>query len=135
MNKTLTMLIMDPPYEASATATALRIMDAAIRKGHDLNVFAFEGAVSLTLNGQKPHPNPVHETSVEEENHPTTVAFVQGLFDLARDKGVKLDWVTCGFCVAERGAEDSLEATRKAGPPAFVEMIDNTHATIVIPTK
>ena len=135
MKKTLTMMLMDPPYEDSRTATALRIADAAIKKGHHVNVFAFEGAVSLSLNGQKPHPNPVHETTVEEENHPTTAGFVQALFDSARDQGVQLDWVNCGFCVAERGAENALEATRKGGPPDFAKMLENTHTTLVIATK
>ncbi len=69
MGKTLTVCIMEPPYEAASSTTAMRIIDSALRKGINVNVFAFEGAVSLSCKDQKPHPNPVHGTSVEEESH------------------------------------------------------------------
>jgi tRNA 2-thiouridine synthesizing protein D len=135
MTKTLTMMVMDPPYEAASTTTALRIVDSALRKGHNVNVFAFEGGVSLTMAGQKPHPNPVHQTSVEEENHPTTRAFIASLFELAKERGVKLDWVNCGFCVDERGADDWIAGPRRGGPPDFYKMLNESNATIMIPTK
>lgn len=40
---------MDAPYESPNSTTALRIIDAALRKGHNVNVFAYEGAVNLTM--------------------------------------------------------------------------------------
>ncbi len=135
VSKTLTLLIMDPPYEVATTTTSLRIIDSALRKGHNVNVFAFEGAVSLALSGQKPHPNPVHGTSVEEEKHPTTKAFIASLFELAKDRGVKLDWVNCGMCVDERGAEPWIDGPRRGGPPDFHKMLKASDATLVIPTK
>ena len=66
MAKTLTISIMEPPYESATSTTSMRIIDAALRKGMNVNVFAYEGAVSLTIKDQKPHPNPVHGTSVDE---------------------------------------------------------------------
>lgn len=135
MPKTLTMLMMDPPYEAAASTTAMRIVDAALRKGINVNVFAYEGAVSLTMADQKPHPNPVHGTSVEEEKHPTTKDFVAALFTLAQEKGAKLEWVNCGLCVDERGAGNWIPGPRRGGPPDFLEMINNADATIVIPSS
>ena len=69
---TLTIALMDPPYGSETTTTALRIADAAVRKGHKVNVFAYEGAVTLTMKGQAPHPNPVKGTTVESQDHPTT---------------------------------------------------------------
>jgi tRNA 2-thiouridine synthesizing protein D len=135
MAKTLTLLIMDPPYESANTTTAMRIIDSAIRKGHNVNVFAYEGAVSLTMESQRAHPNPVHGTSAEEENHPTTKDFVAALFALAAEHGVKLDWVNCGFCVDERGADNWIEGPRRGGPPDFAAMVKASDSTIVIPTK
>ena len=135
MAKTLTMMVMDPPYESANTTTQMRIIDCAIRKGHNVNVFAFEGGVSLTMAGQKAHPNPVHKTSVEEEKHPTTKTLVASLFKLANEKGVKLDWVNCGFCVDERGAEPWIEGPRRGGPPDFHKMINDSNQTLLIPTK
>ena len=67
---TITIALMDPPYEAETTTTAMRIMDAAVRKGHQVNVFAYEGAVNLTMKDQEAHPNPVKGTTAEEEDIP-----------------------------------------------------------------
>ncbi len=44
---------------------------------------------------------------MKEEKHPTTKDFVAGLFELAKENGVKLDWLNCGLCVDERGASGS----------------------------
>ena len=135
MAKTLTISIMEPPYESATSTTAMRIIDAALRKGINVNVFAYEGAVSLTIKDQQPHPNPVHETSVEEEKHPTTKDFVAGLFELAKENGVKLDWLNCGLCVDERGAGNWIEGPRRGGPPQLHEWVQASDATLVIPTK
>lgn len=135
MAKTLTILIMDPPYESANTTTAFRIIDAALRQGHNVNVFAYEGAVGLTLTAQRAHPNPVHGTTLEDEKHPTTKDFAAALFKLAEEKGVKLDWVNCGLCVDERGADNWIAGPRRGGPPDFAAMVKASDQTLVIPTK
>ena len=48
--KTLTFALMDPPFESARSTTALRLIDAALRRGHNVNVFAYEGAVHLAGN-------------------------------------------------------------------------------------
>lgn len=133
--KTITVAIMDAPYESANSTTALRIIDAALRKGHNVNVFAYEGAVNLTMKAQKPHANPVKGTSVEEEQHPMTKDWVAALFDLAGKNGAKLDWVNCGLCVDERGAGDWIEGPRRGGPKDFLDASNASDATLVIPTK
>ena len=90
MPKTITLALMDGPYESETTTTMLRITDAALRKGHKVNVFAYEGAVSLTMRDQMPHADPVKGTSAEEQDHPTTAKFVEGLFKMADGR---LDWI------------------------------------------
>jgi tRNA 2-thiouridine synthesizing protein D len=134
-NKTLTLAIMDAPYESASSTTALRIVDAALRRGLAVNVFAYEGAVNLTMKGQQPHPNPVKGTSVEQEEHPNPKDWVAALFELARQQDVKLDWINCGLCVDERGAGDWIEGPRRGGPKDFLEMSRASHVTLVIPTK
>lgn len=49
MGKALTLALMDAPYESERSTTAFRIVDAALRKGHTVRVFAYEGAVNLTM--------------------------------------------------------------------------------------
>ena len=68
--KTLTFAIMDPPYESTRSTTALRLMNIAARRGYDINVFAYEGAVCMPFALQAPHPNAVHGRDVGEEDHP-----------------------------------------------------------------
>jgi tRNA 2-thiouridine synthesizing protein D len=129
---TITIALMDPPYETERTTTAFRIVDAALRKGHKVNVFAYEGAVNLTMAEQAPHANPAKGTTVEEEDHPTTKEWVEALFKAAGDR---LDWVNCGLCVDERGAGNWVPGPRRGGPKDFVDFVQASEQTLVIPTK
>jgi tRNA 2-thiouridine synthesizing protein D len=135
MTKALTIALMDPPYESANTTTAFRIMAAALEKGMNVNVFAYEGSVSLASRDQQPHANPVKGTSLEQEAHPTTRAFIAGLLALAQERNVTLDWVNCGLCVDERGAGNWIEGVRRGGPPDFLKMTQASVNTLVIPTK
>jgi tRNA 2-thiouridine synthesizing protein D len=133
-NRTLTVALMDAPYEAAASTTAFRIIAAALGKGIDVNVFAYEGAVSLTMKAQAPHANPVKGTSVEEEEHPTTRDLVAALLDLGQSNP-RLTWVNCGLCVDERGASDWIDGVKRGGPPDFFTMAVESTSTLVIPTR
>lgn len=135
MAKTLTIAIMHPPYESAASTTALRIVNAALAQGNDVTVFAYEGAVNLTMAAQQPHANPVKGTSVEQEQHPTTKDWIASLFELARSRGVKLDWINCGLCVDERGAGDWIDGPRRGSPKDFYEAAQKSDGVLVIPAK
>lgn len=127
---TITIALMDPPYEAETTTTAMRIMDAAVRKGHQVNVFAYEGAVNLTMKDQEAHPNPVKGTTAEEEDHPASSRFIAGL--LATEQ---VDWINCGLCVDERGAGNWIDGTRRGAPADFFAWTQESTNTLVIGTK
>jgi tRNA 2-thiouridine synthesizing protein D len=131
---TLTFALMDPPYESARSTTALRLVEAALSRGHDVNVFAYEGAVCLANPNQMPHANGVHGTDVEEENHPLTHRWVSALMDLAAERGVKLDWINCGLCVDERGAHDAVDGVRRGSPADFWGFVQDSAGTLVIPT-
>ena len=130
----LTLALMDPPYESANSTTALRIITAALEKGIDVNVFAYEGAVCLPLKDQTPHANPVKGTSVEEEEHPTTKAFISSLLAMGQSKPL-LTWVNCGLCVDERGASNVVEGVKRGSPADFFKMASESTNTLVIPTK
>jgi len=132
MAKKLTVALMDPPYETGTTTTAFRIIDAALRKGHEVNVFAYEGAVNLTMAEQAPHANPVKGTSAEEEAHPTTKDWVAALF---KAHAGRLEWINCGLCVDERGAGNWIDGPKRGSPKEFAEWVKASDATIVIPAK
>ena len=129
---TLTVAIMDAPYEAAASTTAFRIIAAALEKGVNVNVFAYEGAVSLSVKEQAPHANPVKGTSVEEEAHPTTKDLVAALLQLGAGR---LAWVNCGLCVDERGATSVIEGVKRGSPADFLKMALASTNTLVIPTR
>jgi tRNA 2-thiouridine synthesizing protein D len=131
-HKKLTLALMDPPYESANSTTAFRIIFAALNKGIRVDVFAYEGAVCLPLKDQSPHANPVKGTSVEEEDHPTTKAFVESLL---KNGNGNLNWVNCGLCVDERGAHNVVEGVKRGSPADFLKMAEGSTNTLVIPTK
>ena len=132
--KTLTLALMDPPYESANSTTAFRIISAALRKGTHVNVFAYEGAVCLALKDQAPHANPVKGTTIEEEDHPTTRNFVSALLELGSGRPL-LTWVNCGLCVDERGASNAVEGVKRGSPADFLKMAEASTNTLVVPTR
>jgi tRNA 2-thiouridine synthesizing protein D len=135
--KTLMVAIMDIPYESADSTTALHIIHAALEEGHNVRVFAMEGAVNLTAKTPRPPANSVKETSGEEEQQTATKDRAASLFQLAKQRGVKLDWVNCGFCVDDKEAGDSPEGLQTVGPEDLVDASVASDATMVIlvPTK
>jgi tRNA 2-thiouridine synthesizing protein D len=131
----LTLVLNDPPYESARTSTAFRIIDAAIRRGYDVNVFAYEGAVSLAFARQTPHANAVHGRDVAGEDHPTTSSWIRELFELARERVTKLDWVNCGLCADERGADEAVLGVRRGSPADLWSFVNVSTNTLVIPTR
>jgi tRNA 2-thiouridine synthesizing protein D len=132
--KTLTFALMDAPFESARTATAMRLIDIAIRRGHDVNVFAYEGAVYLPFARQAQHANAVHGRDAEQEDHPLPREWIAGLMAEAARRGAKLDWVNCGLCVDERGAGEAIDGVRRGSPADFWAMAQKSDATLVIAT-
>jgi tRNA 2-thiouridine synthesizing protein D len=133
--KTLTFALMDAPYESARSTTALRLIDLAARRGYNVNVFAYEGAVGLAFAKQAPHPNAVHGRDVTEEDHPNPKDWVQALMEEAARHGGRIDWVQCGLCVDERGVAESIPGTRRGSPADFWRFVEESDNTLVIPTK
>lgn len=133
--KTLTFLLMDAPFEHARSTTALRLIDVAARRGYDINVFAYEGAVYLPFAAQKAHPNAVHGRDVEQEDHPLTKDWVAALMQEAAAKGGRIDWVNCGLCCEERGAFEAVPGVRRGGPADFWKMAAASDNTLVIATR
>jgi tRNA 2-thiouridine synthesizing protein D len=126
---------MDPPYESARSTTALRLIDVAARRGYNVNVFAYEGAVLQPFQAQKPHPNAVHGRTVEEENHFIPKDAIGALMAEAARLGGKIDWVNCGLCVDERGAGEAIAGVRRGSPADFWKMAEASDNTLVIGTR
>ena len=132
--KSLTIALMDPPYESANSTTALRIISTALKQGVNVNVFAYEGAVCLPLKDQAPHANPVKGTTVEQEEHPTTKEFVRSLLEIGNGNPL-LTWVNCGLCVDERGASNVVDGVKRGSPADFFKMASESTNTLVIQTR
>ena len=133
--KTLTFAIMDAPYESARSTTALRLIDLAVRRGYNVNVFAYEGAVGVPFAKQQPHPNAVHGRSLEEEDHPNPKDWVAALMAEAGRHGTTFNLVQCGLCVDERGLSEWVEGPRRGSPADFWKFVEESDNTLVIPTK
>jgi tRNA 2-thiouridine synthesizing protein D len=133
--KTLTFALMDAPFEDARSTTALRMIDVAARRGYDINVFAYEGAVYLPFALQKQHANAVHGRDLEQEDHPLTREWVAAVMAEAEKNGGKLDWVNCGLCVDERGAAEAIAGVRRGTPADFWKMASASDNTLVIATR
>lgn len=133
-NPTFTFVLMDAPFEASRTVTALRVIDAAVRRGCNVNVFAYEGAVSLPFRHQQPHANAVHGRDVAEEDHPLPREWIAGLMAQAKESGLRFDWVNCGLCVDERGAGEAIDGVRRGTPADLWTLATESDNTLVVAT-
>jgi tRNA 2-thiouridine synthesizing protein D len=133
--KTLTYTLMDAPYEQSRSTTAFRLLDIAVRRGYDVNVFCYEGAVAHSFAKQAPHANAVHGRDLTQEDHPNPKDWVAALLKTAEAAGGKLTWINCGLCVDERGVGEVIPGVGRGSPGDFWKMAEASDNTLVIPTK
>ena len=129
--KNLTFVMMDPPFEDARTVTALRLVDAAVRRGHEVTVFAYEGAVALPFARQAPHANAIHGRDAAEEDHPLPKDWVAALAAEAERCGGRLDWVNCGLCVDERGVGEAVACVRRGSPADLRKSAQSSDNTLV----
>src|SRR2546423_9996679 len=132
---TLTFALMDAPFESARSTTAVRLLAIAARRGHDIQIFAYEGAVMQTFAKQQAHANTVHGRSVEQENHFLPRVAIAALMRESAQHGGRLDWVNCGLCVDERGAAETIEGVRRGTPADFWKMAEGARNTLVIATR
>jgi tRNA 2-thiouridine synthesizing protein D len=133
--KALAFAIMDAPYEQARTTTALRLLEICAKRGYDVTVFAYEGAVYVPFAKQAQHPNAVHGHDVAQEDHPTPKDWVARIMATAKANGGKLDWANCGLCVDERGAAEAIDGVRRGTPADLWKASQESVNTLVIPTR
>jgi tRNA 2-thiouridine synthesizing protein D len=133
--KCLTFALMDAPFESARTATAFRLLHAALDRGHDVNVFAYEGAVGLAFARQTAHPNATHGRDAEQESHPLPRVWIEQLQAFAERRGARLQWVNCGLCVDERGVAETIGGVKRGTPADFWGMAQAADNTLVIATR
>ena len=131
----LAFLLMDAPYEQARTTTAFRLVDLALKRGHDVTVFCYEGAVSLAFAKQTPHANAVHGRDAAQEDHPNPKDWVTALMQTAQSNGTQLGWMNCGLCVDERGMGEVVPGVTRGSPVDWFKAAESSDNSLVIPTK
>lgn len=94
--KTLHVTVTAGPYGNESPVSVFRLVDAALDRGYNVNVLAYEDAVLLTSKAQKQHDDPIWTDRAEHHTdagkaHSTTAEFVERLLT----KGAtdpKLNW-------------------------------------------
>ncbi len=102
--KRVTIMLATGSYLREAPTTVLRLVEKLLQKGVDVNVWAFEEAVTLTNKDQIDHNEPSSLQKVLGDKHghvgkPVDMLMRAGLH------GAQLNWVSCILCVQERGVE------------------------------
>lgn len=134
-NPTLTLVLMDAPFEQARTVTAMRLLDIAARRGYHVHVFAYEGAVGLPFSRQQQHANSVHGHDLPEEDHPLPSDWIAALMRTAREHGGTLDWINCGLCADERGMGEAIDGCRRGTPADLWKAALASTNTLVIGTR
>jgi tRNA 2-thiouridine synthesizing protein D len=133
--KCLAFLLMDAPFESARTTTAFRLLHAALDRGYDVTVFAYEGAVGLSFARQTAHANAAHGRDAEQEAHPLSRAWIEALQAFAERRGARLTWINCGLCVDERGVGESIGGIKRGSPADFWGIARTADNTLVIATR
>jgi len=126
---------MDAPFESARSTTAMRLIDIATRKGHTVNVFAYEGAVGLPFTKQTGHANSVHGHDADEEDHPLPHKWIESIASQAKASGGELNWINCGLCVDERGMAEALPFVKRGTPGDLYNWSESSDNTLIIPIK
>ncbi len=133
--KTLTFAFMDPPFENERTVTFFRLLDAALERGANVKVFAYEGAVALAFARQQAHGNAVHNRDTESENHPLTREWIATLQDKAAARDLEFNWINCGLCVDERGVNEVIDGCGRGSPADLWRYASASFNTLTIGTR
>jgi tRNA 2-thiouridine synthesizing protein D len=135
MSKSLTFAFMEPPFESDRTVSFFRLLDEALTQGHNVKVFAYEGAVALAFALQQPHGNAVHGRDTDEEDHPLSKDWIAALQHKAQQKSLTFTWVNCGLCVDERGVNEVITGCDRGGPADLWRYAAEADNTLTIGTR
>lgn len=123
--KPLTFAFMDPPHGSARTAITMRLIELAVKRGHDVNVFSYRGDPSQTADLHNGHAKTADKTEQLSRD------WIASLMQKATAKGVRVDWVACTY---EPEPEDSPIGVRRGSHADFWDMAANSYNMLVVPT-
>jgi hypothetical protein len=102
---------------------AKRLIELAVKRGHDVNVFSYKGEPC-----QAPTSRPAQAASSNDE---LSRDWIAGLMHQATTKGVKVDWVAC----TPREEFDPSVGIRCGSHADFWDMAAHSHNMLVVPSE
>ena len=123
----LLLALMGAPHDNDMATTALRLAEAALRRGAAVDIWTCGYATMLTQRGLGEH-KPRNYISWETE-YPTSASLAERM--LKANSG-RLTWHSCRFCSEERGAVDHLEPVRLRPPFKFTEHVYAADTVVVM---
>jgi len=114
----VTIQVMCPPYTTEDLDTAIKLAEAALKRGHEVRIFLFSDAV-LAVNSKC---KPVRSDRVIPEK----------LKELIK-KGVRVE--VCGICMDYRGITPDMliEGANPSGLPELAQLIATSDVFINLP--
>ncbi len=100
----VTLILSTGSYLREAPTTVLRLVEKLLERGIEVNVWAFEEAITLTNRDQIEHSEPPSLRKVIGDKHAYIGKFIDQLLRAGLHTS-KLNWVTCILCAQERGVE------------------------------
>ena len=139
-NCSLSFVFMDDPFRCVRVTTAMRLIDAALRKRINVKVFVFKDAACLPVAKQKPHANTAYGTGLDSKHDSLPNDFIESfekltaLLRLAIEHGVQFEWVSCGLYVDEHGTDEAIDGVRRGKTPDDLwQWVFESTNTLVVP--
>jgi sulfur relay (sulfurtransferase) complex TusBCD TusD component (DsrE family) len=115
------------PFESDTVTTALRLVDAMLRQGAKVQVWACGYATTLTQRslGELKPPDLLDLRA----KHPSTAALVGSLLKAHPDA---LVWNVCRFCAEDRGALDHIDGVPTKSFSRYSRLVAAAGKTVYI---
>jgi hypothetical protein len=123
----LLITLTAPPFASDMTTTVLRLLDATLRRGAKVQVWACGYATTLTQRslGESKPTNVLNLRAV----FPSTAAMIG---DLLKEHPESLVWQVCRFCAEDRGALDHIDGVPLRSFSRFADRVAASATTVYI---
>jgi len=109
-----TFVLTDGPNEHARCRTAFRLVEAAIRRGHDVKIVALEDAIELS--------------SVKRSITWGDERWIPSAFASAKENGCRFEWINCGPV-----PDQTIEGVRQGGPADLWRIAEESDNALVVP--